>query len=186
MKILFLRHGLTSGNLEKRYIGRTDEPLCAKGISELQKLVIPKCSILISSPMKRCIQTSELLFPNKEIVIEKNFRECDFGDFEGKNYVELSENSDYQKWIDSGGNLPFPNGEDTNDFRRRNIEAFEKIMQKIKNEDSAAFIVHGGTIMSVLEKYAVPHKAYFDWHCENGHGYICEWNGTELEILEKI
>ena len=31
MKLQFIRHGKTQGNLEKRYIGSTDEPLCAKG-----------------------------------------------------------------------------------------------------------------------------------------------------------
>ena len=28
MNIYLLRHGMTQGNLERRYIGRTDEPLC--------------------------------------------------------------------------------------------------------------------------------------------------------------
>lgn len=36
-----------------------------------------------------------------------DFRECDFGIFEGKNYEELKENRDYQRWLDSGGVLPF-------------------------------------------------------------------------------
>ena len=27
-KLLFIRHGATAGNLERRYIGYTDEPLC--------------------------------------------------------------------------------------------------------------------------------------------------------------
>ena len=40
--------------------------------------------------------------------------------------------------------------------------------------------------MAILEKYAVPHKSYFDWHCENGHGYICEWDGSELYNTEVL
>ena len=46
-------------------------------------------------------------------------KECDFGDFENKNYKELSGNPDYQAWIDSGGALPFPGGEDPEGFRNR-------------------------------------------------------------------
>ena len=30
MKIVLIRHGATKGNLEKRYIGRTDEDLCGE------------------------------------------------------------------------------------------------------------------------------------------------------------
>ena len=28
MEIVLIRHGATAGNIEKRYIGTTDEPLC--------------------------------------------------------------------------------------------------------------------------------------------------------------
>ncbi|MBR6069530.1 MAG: histidine phosphatase family protein [Ruminococcus sp.] len=186
MKILFLRHGLTKGNLEKRYIGSTDEPLCTEGITELKKLRLPACDLLVCSPMKRCIMTSELLFFGQEPVLCDDLRECDFGDFEEKNYAELSDNTDYQKWINSGGKLPFPNGEAPSVFRARCVGTFEKIVRKYGHCDYIAFVVHGGTIMSILEKYAVPHRDYFDFHCENGHGYFCEWDGKKLIITEEI
>ena len=186
MKIIFIRHGLTKGNLEKRYIGATDEPLCSKGIAQLKTISCPPCDILICSPMKRCIQTAKILFPQQEITTDSGLKECDFGDFEGKNYAELSDSEDYQKWIDSGGNSPFPNGESPAEFRKRCIQAYEALIKRYCHAASAAFIVHGGTIMSILEKYAVPHKDYFDWHCENGHGYICERSTSELHILERI
>ena len=186
VKILFIRHGLTAGNLEKRYIGRTDEPLCDEGIAQLKSLKFPSCEKVVCSPMKRCIQTAEIIFLQGDYIIENELRECDFGDFEGKNYKELTDNADYRKWIDSGGSLPFPNGESPENFRRRCVKAFEVALQYCDLSASVAFVVHGGTIMSILEKYAVPHRDYFDWHCENGHGYICLWNGSELEITEKI
>lgn len=186
MKIVFIRHGLTAGNLEKRYIGITDEPLCCTGIARLEKQSYPRCDMLVCSPMKRCIQTAEIIFPGQPFTADSDLRECDFGDFEGKNYTELSGNADYQKWIDSGGSLPFPNGEAPLDFKSRCIAAFDKIIGKYSAESSAAFVVHGGTIMAILEKYAVPHRDYYDWNCENGHGYICGWNSSELTITEKI
>ena len=186
MRIVFIRHGLTAGNLEKRYIGRTDEPLCAEGIAQLKMLVIPQCETLVCSPMCRCIQTAEILFPNQDKVVDDDLRECDFGDFEGKNYVELTGAPDYQKWIDSGGTLPFPNGGSQQNLRERCTSAFDMLVSRYSASQSLAFVVHGGTIMSILEKYAVPHMDYFDWHCENGHGYICDRNGSELHILERI
>ena len=186
MRVVFIRHGLTAGNLEKRYIGSTDEPLCSAGIAELKKLTYPACEVLICSPMKRCIQTAELLYPAQDIEVCDELRECDFGSFEGKNYKELSGDPDYQRWIDSGGEMPFPNGESPADFRQRCAAAFKMIVRKYAHSGSIAFVVHGGTIMAVLEKYAVPHGDYFSWHCENGHGYVCGFDGTELKITEKI
>ena len=186
MRLLFIRHGATAGNREKRYIGRTDEPLCNEGIIQLKALSLPKVAMLFCSPMKRCIQTAEIIFPETEMIIENGFRECDFGVFEGKNYIELTHDPLYQKWINSNGKLPFPNGESPEGFRSRCVKAFEKAVSEYSGIKNAAFVVHGGTIMSIFEKYTVPHRDYYDWHCENGHGYICEWNGKELKIMEKI
>lgn len=186
MKIFFIRHGLTAGNLQKRYIGRTDEPLCSEGIAQLKELDLPSCEAVVCSPMKRCIQTAEIIFPQRKYIIAEGLRECDFGDFEGRNYMELTDNADYQKWIDSGGTLPFPHGEAPEDFRRRCVRAFEDVMQSHTEVGSIAFVVHGGTIMSILEKYAVPHRDYFGFSCENGHGYVCQWDGSELHITEKL
>ena len=36
--IFFIRHGATEGNLRRRYIGRTDEPLCEAGIAQVETL----------------------------------------------------------------------------------------------------------------------------------------------------
>ena len=186
MKIIFIRHGFTAGNTEKRYIGRTDEPLCDEGKTQLSDIVYPTCDVLFCSPMKRCTETAKIIYPDMVPIIANDMRECDFGDFEGKNYKELSGNADYQRWIDSGGELPFPNGENPRDFRERCCNAFADAVKTISADITAAFVVHGGTIMSVLEKYAVPHREYFDWHCENGHGFICNWDGQNLKDIEKI
>lgn len=59
MKIYLIRHGKTKGNLEERYIGRTDEPLCEAGRENLKKYQYPQVEMVFTSPMKRCMQTAE-------------------------------------------------------------------------------------------------------------------------------
>lgn len=186
MKIIFIRHGKTNGNLEKRYIGRTDESLCENGIAKLSERKYPDCDIVITSTMKRCLETAELIYPSRKIIAVNGLEECDFGNFEGKNYLELSGNPDYQRWIDSGGNLPFPNGESPEAFKARCIAAFEKVVQDNSDCEAISFVVHGGTIMAVLEKYAVPKRNYFDFHVKNGHGFITEFDGKKITITEQI
>lgn len=44
----------------------------------------------------------------------------------------------------------------------------EKAVSEIS---SAAFVVHGGTIMSIMEAYAVPRRAYYGFQIGNGEGY---------------
>ena len=98
MKIIFIRHGQTKGNEEKRYIGRTDESLSQKGIEEIKNRLYPDVDTVLVSPMKRCVETAKIIYPDSKYIICNDFRECDFGIFEGKNYDELKNDSDYQKW----------------------------------------------------------------------------------------
>ena len=37
MQLFLIRHGMTKGNLEKRYIGCSDEVLCQEGIRQLEE-----------------------------------------------------------------------------------------------------------------------------------------------------
>ncbi|MCC8080477.1 MAG: histidine phosphatase family protein [Lachnospiraceae bacterium] len=65
VEILLLRHGKTRGNLERRYVGRTDEPLLPSAAAELARSEYRNfCPELVyTSPMLRCRQTAEILFP---------------------------------------------------------------------------------------------------------------------------
>lgn len=131
LKIYLIRHGKTQGNLSGKYIGsRTDEPLCEEGIRELKGKTYPQAQILFVSPMKRCIQTAELLYPGLEQRKIPLLQECDFGDFENKNYKELSGNPDYQAWIDSGGTLPFREERILRNFVPGAAEAFSSVWRR--------------------------------------------------------
>ena len=145
MKIILIRHGMTEGNLKRRYIGTTDEDLintdCLKGD-------YPKCERVVASPLKRCIQTAEYIYPNVDIEICDKLKECDFGDFENKSYEDLKDNPDYQKWLDSNGELPFPNGETHEDFKNRCKDGFFESL----TERDTAFVIHGGSIMAIMQK----------------------------------
>ena len=111
LKLFLLRHSQTEGNKKKRYIGVTDEPLCQEGIDLLKRAVYPRAQAVFVSPMRRCVQTAGILYPDCGLHIIEELRECDFGEFENKSYLELSDNENYQRWVDSGGMLPFPKGE---------------------------------------------------------------------------
>ncbi len=180
-----VRHGKTEGNLSGRYIGTTDEPLCPEGIRALEDLRIPLPEIVYCSPMKRCRQSAELLWPEVPVTVVPDLRECDFGRFENKNYLELADDPAYQAWIDSGGTLPFPGGESMAVFKRRVLAAFDRIQEEMrqKRRRRAGLLVHGGTIMAILEQYGSPKRAYFDWQVRNGEGYLLN---PEAHVTVKI
>lgn len=174
MKVLLIRHGKTKGNLEKRYVGLTDEPLCTQGIEELKiRKPFPKVEALYVSPLLRCRETAAILFPENEQIIVDDLRECDFGEFENKNYFELADNPSYQQWVDSMGELPFPKGESRAAFQKRCAAAFERIVCQAKagHKQTIGIVAHGGTIMSIMEFAAFPGGNYYDFQVANGCGY---------------
>ena len=182
LRLFLVRHGETQGNKLKRYIGkRTDEPLCEEGIQTLKLLNYPDVQAVYTSPMIRCTQTAGILFPGKKLNIIDELVECDFGEFENKNYLELAGNKHYQAWIDSGGLLPFPGGESREEFKRRNVIGFQKAVSGcIRGRLSiASLVVHGGTIMNIMEEYADQDRSFYDWHVKNGKGFKVEID-TEL------
>ncbi len=142
-----IRHGKTEGNLEKRYIGsRTDEALCEEGIREIRMRIsegyYPDASRLFVSPLLRCRESAALIYPALQQIVIPDFRECDFGSFEGRNYNELSGDPAYQAWINSGGTLPFPGGESRDAFVRRIGAAFQKMCESIMETPFSADAFH--------------------------------------------
>lgn len=170
IRLLFIRHGATAGNLEKRYIGKLDEPLCETGIAQIDAL--QKCNLqagsLFVSPMLRTRQTAELLFPQLPYTLVHDLREIDFGVFEGKTAEELSDCPAYRKWVDSCCLAPIPQGEGVTEFKERCCRAFAEILKQLPDNSTAAFIVHGGTIMAILEAFAAPKKDFYAYHIGNG------------------
>ena len=157
----------------------------------------PPVDLVYASPMIRCRQTAKILWPkfanSSQIQYVQNLQECDFGAFENKNYQELSGNAEYQAWIDSNGTLPFPNGESMDAFKSRCLEAFARIGEEVSGAEQewiasgktgifrAGIVVHGGTIMAILEQYGYPKAAYFGYQVKNGCGYrLTPVEGTRL------
>lgn len=176
LKIYLIRHGQTPGNKLQRYVGTTDEYLTQEGCEFLKELSYPVPETLYASPLLRCVETAGILFPEKELHIIDELSECDFGEFENKNYKELSGNENYQKWIDSNGMLPFPGGESREEFKHRSLIGFQKAVTGCirENVHRAALVIHGGTIMNIMEEYADRQRPFYEWHVKNGGGYLIE------------
>ena len=195
--IVMIRHGATRFNKEHRYLGKTDEPLSAGGIEELvtykEMQSYPQVQYLFISPMKRCVETADILYPGMQQVIIPEWAEMDFGVFEGKNYMDLQEDERYQAGIDSNGTLPFPGGESREEFILRCVNGFQSMLQELitveeasnTEEKAIGMIVYGGTIMALLSYYQG--GDYFDYQVSNGRGYICSLDSwTTKTVITQI
>ena len=99
--LYFFRHGITKGNLNAQYIGHTDLPLTTDSINELHsikaKYHYPKVDAVFSSPLKRCKDSAEIMFPDNTIITIDDFIEYNFGEFEQCTADDLKDNEDFKE-----------------------------------------------------------------------------------------
>lgn len=197
-QIHFIRHGITDGNLAGKYIGSTDLPLCSEGISRIRELSekydYPGAGAFITSPMLRCRQTMELLYPDAKHIEIDGLRECDFGEFEGMTVKELEKSKDFAQWISAGADFAPLGGESGEHFSSRVFSAFESIVKGLMKigVTSTVIVTHGGVISMLLSRYGLPQADTSEWACEPGCGYSVRihpqlWmSGQVMEIYDTL
>lgn len=173
MQIRLIRHGTTAGNAARRYVGRSDEPLCPEGREAAERHEKdPALDRVFVSPLKRARETAAILFPNAAQVVVEGLREMDFGDFEGRSADEMAHDPAYRAWVDDLCRGACPNGESQAEFHARVLRAFTETVRNLQGE--ATFVVHGGVIMSLLWQLAEPKRDFYDWYAPNLGGYLVD------------
>lgn len=197
-QIHLLRHGITDGNVKGQYIGSKDIPLNDTGIEHIRSLdesyIYPGAAAYFTSPMLRCKQTLGIIYPNINPIDIDEFRECDFGEFEGLTADELSDSKDFAEWLASDGSSAPPSGESGIEFGRRVCQAFEKIVGALMKTGvpSAVIMTHGGVIMTILAQYGLPEATMAEWAMEPGCGYSVRihpqlWSAAKkVEVYQTI
>ena len=132
MRILLLRHGITEANEKHLYCGSTNLPLSPAGRAALRRQEMPAPGTrFITSGMRRCNETLEALFGTVPYEIEPDFREIDFGDFEGKSYDMLRNDPAYRVWLtgDNEKNV-CPHGESGAQAQARAQRALDALLEE--------------------------------------------------------
>lgn len=172
--LYLIRHGITQGNLDGKYIGQTDLSLCPEGKKQIEKLVAddiyPNVGKVYSSPLARCLETAEIIYPENKLMIIDELSEMNFGEFENKTDEQLRDLPDYVEFLKGG--TP-PNGEKYADFQLRCIEGLDSIFRDMMHGDitRAACVTHAGVITNLLCGYGLPKGRPADYMVEAGNGF---------------
>lgn len=180
--IHLIRNGLTDENLEGRYIGHTNVEISQEGKDQLvqmkNELIYPPVNAVFTSPLKRCLQTAEILYPeNKPLVID-GFIEYNFGEFENKTAEQLEKYEEFSRWLAGEKGVKPPYGESNEEFAARVCDTFEKVAEGLMKTGttSAAIITHGGVIMTILAAFGIPEYPMHEWLTPNGCGFTVKVN----------
>ncbi|HJB40896.1 MAG TPA: histidine phosphatase family protein [Candidatus Gemmiger avicola] len=177
-KLHLIRHGLTAGNLEGRYIGAgTDLPLCDEGRAQLAALkrdfTYPPVELVFTSPLLRATETADILFPGVRQIPLRDLREMDFGEFEGRQVAELAKDPAFAAWMDPTSDAVPKGAESRAAFARRTEGMLMKLFEFMIKDHirEAACVTHGGVIMNMLARHALPQRRPEDWMTDPGAGY---------------
>ena len=186
MEVVLVRHSVTQGNKEKRFVGRLDVPLAPEGETLARETapLLPTVEHLYISPMLRCRRTAELLWPGVEHTVVDDLRETDFGPFEGKNHEELKSDPLYQRWL--AGEMAV--GEPAEDCARRGSRALGQLADDAagRGYERIGVVSHGGLLMGMLTLHGRPSRErFYDWYPQNCGGYRAELcrDPLRLDIL---
>ena len=149
MNLYVVRHGETAWNKEGRVQGITDIPLTEKGISDALKLrdLVKSLNIdvVISSPLKRAIETAKLITDNKlPINTDDRIKERDWGLNEGANINEVDRIDCWDVIL----NTKVQNIESIQDFMYRVSEFIEDI--KVRFKDKNVLVVTHSAVSRVI------------------------------------
>ena len=138
VKIIYFVHGTTTDNELHKAAGWNEVDLSEKGIEQSKalrgKINIDEIDFVISSDLRRAVHSANNIFENdKEIIVDKRLRECDYGDFNGDDSSKVK----YEEHIQES----FPNGECLIDVERRMRSLCNELLDKY-NGKTIAFVAH--------------------------------------------
>ncbi|MBQ8515663.1 MAG: histidine phosphatase family protein [Ruminococcus sp.] len=177
LHLSLIRHGRTDANDQGIYIGRTDYPLSEKGIAELynkmDEFVYPSVAKVYSSPLRRCTETAEILFPEKDIQCIDELIEMNLGQFDGKSADELIDLPEFKEWLKGGAECAPPEGESVADIQLRIFKALAIIIKDMMENDlrHCAVVTHGGIISNMVAGFGLPKVDPKELQAAFGEGY---------------
>ena len=181
LQILLVRHGRTAGNVQRRFVGRTDMELDDVGRSQAVKLGERFKGVRVdrvySSPLKRAVETASFI---GQPILLGGLQELDQGILEGKSVEELPDGLEpfFESWKADPENTRIPNGETLGECRDRACEALERIVSESTMGERVVVVAHQMVIASILltamdkpiqlseeikqKNTAISHMRYFD------------------------
>lgn len=190
-KIIVLRHGRTEGNLNRWFYGSADLHLAESGRNEILRKKeegvfpeIPEDAGFFTTGLTRTYETLELIYGKQSPTHIEELQEMKFGDYECRSFEELKNDPVFTLWgYDETGDVALPNGESRNQFMRRIMAGYHRLMALHNDRAEAAalkgreavdvLICHGGVISGMMQNiFPGERSSMWDWMPEPGSGYI--------------
>lgn len=155
-RLLLVRHGITAWNAEGRFQGHRDPPLSDEGRAEARLLgerlrndPDERPARIVSSPLRRALETAQLIAGGAEVATDRGLMEIGQGDWEGRTHAELAREdaARYSAWRTRANTLP-PGAEPLEEARARAMKAASSAIADADQGKAwpLCLVAHGGVI----------------------------------------
>lgn len=154
-RIVLVRHGETEGESSIRFHGASDVALNDVGRRQAREargqMPDDRCELVVASSLMRARQTAHIIAPDRAVRLEPDFREIDFGRWEGFTREEIAalDPDLYDAWQGKVSGFEFPEGERRGDFRARVERGLERLLAC--GVGSAVVVAHKGVVRTIAE-----------------------------------
>ena len=147
-RFYILRHAEAAA---RGYVGHTDPPLSERGRAQAEVLAGAFCGFegeAWSSDLRRCVETAEIVFPDREVRLSQKLREIFFGEWDGLTAEEIDsrDRDRFRAWLaDLVNNRP-PGGEGL-------LEMAERVVSFADSLDAGrdhVLVTHGGPARALI------------------------------------
>lgn len=188
MRVLLIRHGRSTWNVERRWQGWADPPLSPEGIAQaevaaaaLQGLPI---RVVVTSDLRRARSTAEIIAraAGAAVSVEPALRERDIGLWSGltADEIEVRWPGQLEAYRADPG-LSFPDGEGAEALLRRAMPVLLVIARDDPRGDVAVVVSHGGLIRCVRAALGGT-----DRHIAGLAGCWLEADGSGLRLAAEV
>ncbi len=157
MKILLIRHGQSTGNVEGRFTGQTDVMLTELGKKQatiMRDYILSNYTLnaLYSSALTRAQDTAKPLSSalNIPVVVDEDANEINMGVWENALFSDVARDypQELKLWSDGDVTIACKNGESFTDLYNRTVKFLMRLTQK--EHGTVAVCTHGGVIRSAI------------------------------------
>lgn len=187
MKLIFIRHGETDSNIEKRYAGSYESQLTAVGKRQGEKAAAYikahyEANAIFVSERERAQYIAKRISINYSV--EERLNEYQFGIFENMTYDEIMAiyPRAYQNWMDDR-HYKIEAGESKADFEAR-IEGFLESVRFIE-KGNIVCVTHSGVIQTAIVKLLdLPPESKWRFAIPNGGIAVIEIQGDYARLIK--
>ena len=186
MSLFVVRHTQTDWNIDHRAQGKVNIGLNKQGILQAQELARQlkdyDIDLIISSPLRRTVQTSNIINKNRNIPIiyDKRISERDFGEFEGKK----PETYIAQGFWNYEKNVKYEKAESIKPFFKR-VYAFLNQIERRRTDKNILLVTHGGVTIAIETYYNGIQDSKNLAKLALKHGEIKEYVAKKRKVEEK-